>query len=69
MPKGSAHGMAKVNKNQVRWIRSHYQPHLKGGGHYETYGSIRHMSFVVGLSRRQVKRIITGENWGEKEKE
>lgn len=63
MPKGEAHGMAKVTENQVKWVRDHYVPGLKGGGPHERYGSIRHMASIVGLSRRQVKRIIIGENW------
>ena len=61
--KGELHGRAVVNRNQVAWIRRSYQPNLKGGGHQEIWGSISHMARTVGLSRRQVKRIVRKENW------
>ena len=65
--KGELHGRAKVTKKQVNYIRRSYQPNLKGGGHSYHSGSIRYMSILFGLSRRQVKRIITGENWSKEE--
>lgn len=61
--RGESHGRAVVTENQVAWIRREYQPNLKGGGHVEQRGSIRWMGAMVGLSRRQVKRIIEKENW------
>lgn len=60
---GESHGRHKVTGKQVAWMRRVYRPDLKGGGHHDQPGSIRHMAATVGLSRRQVMRIMKGENW------
>lgn len=61
--KGSSHGRAVVDEKQVAWIRRTYRPEMKGGGHVEQPGSVRHLAATVGLSRKQVQRIVRGENW------
>lgn len=58
------HGRAKVDEGKMRYIRenckpgSHYGPHLMGE-------SIAGKARQFGISRRQIRRILDGENWRE----
>lgn len=57
-PKRESHGRAKLNEQQVRFIRSQYDPKSK---EYNACALAR----MLGVSRTAIRKVATGENWHE----
>jgi hypothetical protein len=62
--KGEQHGRAKLRKADVIRIRKECRPGDHDGPH-QMPNSIAGTARRYGISRKQVERILTGENWKE----
>ena len=73
--KGEFHGRHVLTERQVRWIRENCRPgagngqrggYLHNGGERRrhTDPSISAIAEELGVSRKQVRRILDRENWG-----
>lgn len=60
--KGSAHGRAKLTEAKVRYIRRNCIPGMHCGPHAMSE-SISGKARQFGVSRRQIARVLKGENW------
>jgi hypothetical protein len=60
--KGELHGRAKIRRVDALLIRQECRPGEHDGPH-EMPQSISGMARAKGISRRQVARILKGENW------
>ena len=59
--KGVLHGRHKLTFRDVRYIRDHYA--TGHDGPHPIPGSARQLADKFGISRRQIMRIVNGENW------
>lgn len=73
--KGELHGRHILTEKQVKWIRENCKPGagtgqrggvLHNGGVRERHTELSMSSVAeeVGVSPKQVKRVLTHENWG-----
>lgn len=60
---------AKLLYANVLWIRDNYTPGNKGGRPETTQSatSLQGIAKRFGISHRQVRRVVMGENWREEE--